>query len=235
MEPISLISGVGVFGIGFVLGWTLYFAIRGRSGQIDAAELTSIAAVVFGGAVTALFEAQPDFLGAYGLGVFAGFTVLFALTLRSLAGLPGRSPAEALERGSPTHRFETQSVRRASSTDAEDDGDTARAFLQRLETDLEVLLQKVAEERQGTEDEERDRLTSLMNYIRAALRQIRLARTIRHLRGEPVVALMTALEEQSEALNKEAERYEQITKELKQFNATLGSTMPVLTRLSGLF
>jgi len=91
METATIIGTLGATGIGFVLGWTLYFAIRGRSGELSIAELTAIAGVIAGSVVTAFLEGTgiPEgqrayVFGGYGLGVLFGFLWYFTLYKRSL-------------------------------------------------------------------------------------------------------------------------------------------------------
>lgn len=85
-EAASTLQKWGAFGFGLVLGWYLYFVNRYRK-EISLADLTTVIGAVGGGAILALFPAESDLFGAYGLGLAAGFfgyfLVLVALVIRS--------------------------------------------------------------------------------------------------------------------------------------------------------
>jgi hypothetical protein len=76
----------GAFAFGLVLGWYLYFLNRYRK-EITLADLTTVVGAIGGAAVLALFPAESDLFGAYGLGLAVGFfgyfLVLVVLALRS--------------------------------------------------------------------------------------------------------------------------------------------------------
>jgi hypothetical protein len=77
--------GAGAFG--FVLGWNVYFVNRYRTDQVALANLTSLAGVLGGGTVLALFPAGSKLFGAYGIGLALGFlsylTVLLLMVAKS--------------------------------------------------------------------------------------------------------------------------------------------------------
>jgi hypothetical protein len=71
--------GAGAFG--FVLGWNVYFVNRYRTDKVALSNLASLVGVVGGGAVLALFPAETQLFGAYGIGLALGFLSYLALLL----------------------------------------------------------------------------------------------------------------------------------------------------------
>ena len=63
--------GAGAFGA--VVGWLLYFLNRYRSEDVRLADLVTVIGALGGGAILALFPAESELFGAYGIGLFAGF------------------------------------------------------------------------------------------------------------------------------------------------------------------
>jgi len=69
----------GAFAFGVVVGWFVYFTNRFRKGEAALTDISTLLAVIGGGAVTALFgEGKTDLFGAYGLGLAVGFFAYFA-------------------------------------------------------------------------------------------------------------------------------------------------------------
>ena len=68
----------GAFAFGTVLGWFLYFTNRYRKGDTQWSDIATIAGVIGGSAVTALFgNAGTRLFGAYGIGLAVGFFAYF--------------------------------------------------------------------------------------------------------------------------------------------------------------
>lgn len=218
MENLTYFAQLGAAGLGFVLGWVLYLAIRGRKGNIDGGELTSIAAVVFGGAAAAYLQSDSSLFGAYGIGVFVGFVMLLTLTWRSLLATPGRSALEALERGSAPRTLTSVSPSRETAADDR----RARGELERLAEEIERLLDLLIDARNRATGDQRRRLNEAIRTVTAYLRQIKLMLALDSLTSGPVSALIETLEEQSAALEEEADRLEQATNSIGQVNRTLG-------------
>jgi hypothetical protein len=63
--------GAGAFGA--VVGWLLYFLNRYRSEDVRLADLVTVIGALGGGAILALFPAESELFGAYGIGLFVGF------------------------------------------------------------------------------------------------------------------------------------------------------------------
>jgi hypothetical protein len=74
----SIITGLGAFGFGAVIGWFAYFTNRYRKGEVQFSDLTTLLGVIGGAAVTRLFgDASAVLFGAYGLGLAVGFFAYF--------------------------------------------------------------------------------------------------------------------------------------------------------------
>jgi hypothetical protein len=76
---------VGAGSFGFFLGWHTYFINRYRRGEVQLGDLVSLVGVLGGGGVLALFKAQTDLFGAYGVGLVAGFFSYFVVLLGMVA------------------------------------------------------------------------------------------------------------------------------------------------------
>jgi hypothetical protein len=85
-EKASSLQLRGAFGFGLVVGWYLYYLNRYRK-EVTLADLTTVIGAIGGAAVLALFPAESDLFGAYGMGLAVGFfgyfLVLAVLVLRS--------------------------------------------------------------------------------------------------------------------------------------------------------
>lgn len=71
--------GAGAFGI--VIGWYAYHINRYRKGDVQLSDLATLLGILGGGSVLALFKAQTDLFGAYGLGLAVGFFSYFLVLL----------------------------------------------------------------------------------------------------------------------------------------------------------
>ena len=73
VQTASAVQLWGAAGFGFVIGWFVYYINRYRKGDVQFSDLTTLIGILGGGAILALFEAQTDLFGAYGIGLFVGF------------------------------------------------------------------------------------------------------------------------------------------------------------------
>ncbi|MFQ5769738.1 MAG: hypothetical protein ACE5HX_04325 [bacterium] len=74
----------GIFAIGFVFGYLLYYAVRHT--KEFSIELLSVAVGAVGGAtVIGLLGDYQDWIGPYGLGLLAGFIFYFLLAIIFIA------------------------------------------------------------------------------------------------------------------------------------------------------
>ena len=70
----------GIFSMGLVFGFLLFYAIKHTSGfSIDS--LATAFGAVGGGVVVGLFEKTAGWIGPYGLGLLAGFLLYFIVAL----------------------------------------------------------------------------------------------------------------------------------------------------------
>lgn len=79
---------LGAFAFGMMLGWNVYFVNRYRRGEVGFGDLTTLVGAVGGAAVLALYKADTDLFGAYGLGLGIGFFLYYL----NLVGLVAKSP-----------------------------------------------------------------------------------------------------------------------------------------------
>jgi hypothetical protein len=63
----------GAGGFGAIIGWYVYYINRYRKGDVQLSDLVSVMGVLGGSAVLALFPANTDLFGAYGIGLAVGF------------------------------------------------------------------------------------------------------------------------------------------------------------------
>ena len=73
----------GAFGT--VIGWYIYYINRHRRDDVSATDLVTLIGIIGGTAVLALFPAQSDLFGAYGLGLAIGFFGYFLVMVLLVA------------------------------------------------------------------------------------------------------------------------------------------------------
>ncbi len=73
VQTASTIQLWGAAGFGFVVGWFVYYINRYRKGDVQFSDITTLIGILGGGAIMALFKAETDLFGAYGIGLFVGF------------------------------------------------------------------------------------------------------------------------------------------------------------------
>jgi hypothetical protein len=74
----------GIWGIGFVFGYLLYYGVR-HTEEFSIEMLSTAVGAVGGAAVIGLFGNHQNWIGPYGLGLFAGFIFYFVLSLLLIA------------------------------------------------------------------------------------------------------------------------------------------------------
>ena len=70
----------GIWGIGFVFGYLLYYAVR-HTKEFSIEMLSTAIGAVGGATVIGFLGNQQNWIGPYGLGLFAGFMFYFVLSL----------------------------------------------------------------------------------------------------------------------------------------------------------
>jgi O-antigen/teichoic acid export membrane protein len=73
-------TATGIFFMGFVFGYLLYYAVR-HSKEFNIDLLSSAIGAVGGGAVIGLFEKNEHWIGPYGIGIGCGFLFYLILAL----------------------------------------------------------------------------------------------------------------------------------------------------------
>ena len=75
-QTIELTSNLQLWGagcFGAIIGWYVYYINRYRKSDVQFSDLVTLLGIIGGGAILALFPAQTDLFGAYGIGLAAGF------------------------------------------------------------------------------------------------------------------------------------------------------------------
>jgi hypothetical protein len=70
----------GIFALGFVFGYLLYYAVR-HTDKFNIELLSSAIGAIGGGALVGHFEQTPGWIGPYGIGIGIGFLFYLALAL----------------------------------------------------------------------------------------------------------------------------------------------------------
>lgn len=74
----SEIQLLGAGGFGTLIGWYVYYINRYRKDDATLRDLVTLISVIGGGSILALFPANTDLFGAYGIGLVLGFFGYFA-------------------------------------------------------------------------------------------------------------------------------------------------------------
>lgn len=76
----TTLEWIGIFSVGFVFGYLLYYAVR-HTEKFNIDLLSGAIGAVGGGVLIAKFDAMPGWIGPYGLGLGVVFIVYLALAL----------------------------------------------------------------------------------------------------------------------------------------------------------
>jgi hypothetical protein len=71
----------GAFAFGLLIGWYGYYINRYRRGDVQLGDIVTLVGILGGAAVLALFPAQTELFGAYGIGLAIGFFAYFLFLL----------------------------------------------------------------------------------------------------------------------------------------------------------
>jgi hypothetical protein len=71
---------VGIFSVGFVFGYLLYYAVRHTS-NFNIEMLSAAAGAIGGGALVGYFQRTDGWIGPYGIGIGCGFLFYLILAL----------------------------------------------------------------------------------------------------------------------------------------------------------
>lgn len=250
MTTIQTITVLGAGGLGFVLGWTLYFANRGKSGNISTSDLAAIAAVIAGGAIAQLMgnvagegTERGLVFGGYGIGLFLGFIGYFVL-LRRATGADTRdetlelalsAPVMGGSRG-PASRATSRSVASMTADRGKQlersDNAVLSARLSAAKTTLETLAgalgTKQDEAEKAGDTKTADEIMKMLAGIDRLLVQINTKLALIVFSQSDVAELLDVVSRETTAIEKEAERMKKITAQIETVNEALAS----LTSLS---
>lgn len=233
------IALAGAASMGFVIGWTLYFANRGRSGAISATELVAMAGVVGGGAVLSWVDKSgvlgPGLFGAFGIGLLAGFLAYLIMLRRTR---PDNGPAIELEAMVTTAarpsfrsfgRFEAESAEAPQAREIVDE-------LKRSRDQVEALLREVgiALDLGGLSGSDKAALEAAAGRLRTLRDELNDKIIAISFGSAEVSALLAALEAETKALNDEADRMKRITKQIGKVNGALASLTGLIEKLKSL-
>lgn len=75
------VTWIGAWCFGAVMGWITYRTLRRKEGAAVLSDLSAVIAALGGATILALFK-TPELFGMYCIGVFVGFFVYFAISLK---------------------------------------------------------------------------------------------------------------------------------------------------------
>lgn len=77
----KIIQLAGAFFFGTIIGWYVYFINRYRKADVQFSDVLALIGVIGGGAILALFPANTELFGAYGIGLAVGFFSYFLVLI----------------------------------------------------------------------------------------------------------------------------------------------------------
>lgn len=251
MTTTEFITVLGAAGLGFVLGWTLYFANRGKSGEISTSDLAAIAAVIAGGAIAELMGDKASetvshglIFGGYGIGLFAGFAASYIMLRKAMrddagAGLENARSAPVM-RGPGRPGSSGIVLRQPAATAASEPlkpADTAVLLtqLQAAKTALEALMAELAPKKDAAEQagdtDTADEIGEQLATINALLVEINRQIALISLTGPTIISLLAVVGSETTKLEEEAERMKEITEQIAKVAAVFEALGGLLTTL----
>ncbi len=244
---LSNLAIFGTAGIGFVIGWSLYFANRGKSGDISASELAAIVGAIAGAAVLGLANDNPDLLGAYGAGLFVGFMTLLILTWKFVRSATDGSGPGPLEKAiSPRPREpEPQGPARSRSTVGSAGSAGAARESSALEGELtqarDALVDLIAQVDDARKDAKNAGNSQLAGELDAELtrlinllRDVNLSLALQAFTSSELKALKTVIDREIENMEDEANRLKQVTAAQTQLANVLTALTSITKSLKSL-
>lgn len=218
------LAETGATGLGFVFGWTLYFANRGKSGQISASDLGAMVAAVAGGTVISGFgdAANVDIMGAYGIGLFAGFMSYFLLLayFTSRKETPQAPSALLSVEADPSVRPPQDALAllsRAGPLTATAPTGNAQQFTREVNqalAALDVIILDVGEKLVTADGQDFADLTELDFQLQRLKMSLWASLGIAALNSDEVAALSVALDGETQRLKTEAGRMKALTQQI---------------------
>lgn len=243
----TLIASLGAASIGFVLGWTLYFANRGKSGNLTVADIAAIAGVLAGSTIVAFLDGFgiPDMerafvFGGYGIGVLIGFLTYFQLYRASLREGANPENGEALKSLQEARAFSAvpflpkRTLLRANqvvsgSLTPQGDLSEAIAAAEAASTDLAIRIEN------ATDPNHKDydpvgylKFVRLQQHVTQIEEHLYTLSALAGLNSSELSALLGALNQEATNLNNEADRLKEATADITQ----LADTFDLLNTLT---
>lgn len=244
----TLFGTLGSFGIGFVLGWTLYFANRGKSGNLSVAELAAIAGVIAGSTIITFLDGigvpntdRAFLFGGYGLGVLIGFLTYFFLYRSSLG--QAQSPTgialmSVQETTAPAARnfSRAPSVMRSRSAGrvSTPQGDLNAAIVAAAETADQLYVARenaLDPDHEDYDPAEASKISVLLTQTDYLLRDLRIAAGVQYLSSAGVSDLLDTLETETTALKEEAGRMKEATGKMTKVSEMFTSLDTIIGKL----
>ncbi len=224
-----LIATIGASGLGFVLGWTLFFANRGKSGNLSTSDLAAIAGVVAGGAVTSLISkiGEDDALkayvfGGYGIGLVLGFLVYFLLVWlagnrRTTTGNPALDDAlRSVQTGAAVaparNAIPVTTWRNQTAL-----GDTAMKDLESCLDSVRALIKDLSKAADSaTDPEKRAQIKTQLRMLDEMSVKLNTGFAINFLSSPEVQAFLRTVQNETKLLNAEAEKMKKTAQDMNK-------------------
>lgn len=235
----AVIALIGAASMGFVIGWTLYFANRGKSGSLSAAELGAMAAVVGGGAVLTWVDKTgalgASLFGTYGIGLLIGFLSYRSALDRRRASGRSTFSLEAAPSVSGRRGFRNFSGFGSNYDESAAEDDTVDA-LKLARDEVEDLLREVgiALDIGQLSDPDKKALEDSEARLRKVLKQLNDAIIVKSFSSPDVTSLLGVLTTETQGLRDEAALMKQATGQIKTVNRTLAAISGVIDKLKSL-
>ena len=234
----------GAAGLGFVLGWTLYFANRGKSGNLSTSDLAAIAGVVAGGAVAALIgdivedrSSKAIIFGGYGIGLIVGFLSYFWALRRALRSDHGDAALESILRspmfqGQEPLALEPKQVRPGPMRQRTAESAAIMAELEACLAAADALAMDLAHAAMNEDDlDKKAEIKAAIRKLDMFRREINIQIAIGHLTSSEIVAFLSIVERETDKLNTEADRLRQAANNLQKVSDLLSASETLIGSL----
>lgn len=241
---------LGALGLGFVFGWTLYFANRGKAGKLTMSDIAAMIAAVAGGGVVSFFSTAPDAaakaaaLGFYGIGVFIGFVIYFVLYRSALkkdgapdAALISVSSVKGTRKSALISSFEAEDVFAARTMAARDpEQQAALDALDELKRKAKALHDDLAQayEEANGDDAKQAKIALQIARLNRYRADISLSSATVLLQGAHVQAFFDALDRETTALKTEAQKMKDAAKTVSKVTDLLSAADGLIAKVRDL-
>lgn len=197
----------GSVAFGFVIGWTLYFANRGKSGKMEMADIAAMITAIAGGTVTGFLTqaVNPNVnaaaLGCYGIGLFLGFVTYFLLFRWARQD----TELDYVLRGSPFDMFPEQTLRRTPPRSRGASGRDPNETIAALNRLIKALAERADEANRRGDHDLADRIDNILVELGKYKRTLLVTRAIETLSSPELAEFFGVLKAETEALNAKAD------------------------------